>query len=60
MIDFESMSKLLHFLDVKNFPKPVVQTKVVGRWHLACKTWLSTKPKHLSKLLSSFPFLVMK
>ncbi len=60
MIDFESMSKLLHFLDAKNFPKPIGQTQVVGRWHLAYMTWLSTNPKHLLKLLGSFSFLVMK
>jgi len=60
MIDFESMNKILHFLDVNNFPKPIGQTQVVGRWHLALMIWLSTKPKHLLKLLGSFPFHVMK
>jgi hypothetical protein len=47
MINFESMNKLLHFFDgPKNFPKPIGQTEVVGKWHLTCMTWLSTKPKH--------------
>jgi hypothetical protein len=60
VIDFENMSKILHFLTVDNFPKPIGQTQMVGRCHRACMTWLSTKPKHLVKLLGSFPFHVMK
>jgi len=31
LIDYESMNKLLHFLDVKKFPKTIGQTQVVRR-----------------------------
>jgi hypothetical protein len=61
MTDFESMNKLLHFLDgPRTFQKPIGQTEMVGKWHLECKTWLSTKPKHWLRLLGSFPFPMMK
>jgi hypothetical protein len=39
MTNFESMNKLLHFLDgPRTFQKPIGQIKMVGKWHLACKT----------------------
>ncbi len=38
MTDFESMNKLLHFFDVKNFLKTHWSNTSGGRWHLACMT----------------------
>jgi hypothetical protein len=52
----ENMKKLLHFFNVKNFPK----TQLVGRWHLACTSWLLAKPKLWLRMLGSFSFHVMK
>jgi hypothetical protein len=40
------MNKLLYFLDgPRTFPKPIGHIEVVGKWHLACMTWLPTKTK---------------
>ncbi len=58
MINYESMSKLLHFLKWKNFQKPINQTHLVGKWYLACMIWLSTKPNLWCQV--HLFFLVMK
>jgi hypothetical protein len=41
LIDYESMNKLLHSLDVKKFPKTIGQIQVVRRWHFACVATLA-------------------
>ncbi len=60
MINYESMSKLLHFLDVKDFPKTHQLNIVVWEMALACMIWLLTKPNLWLKVLGSSLFLVMK
>ncbi len=44
----------------KVFQKPISQTQVIGRWHLACMSWFLTKSNLWLKVLNSFPFPMMK
>jgi hypothetical protein len=60
MIDYESMGKLLHFLNVKNFPK--THSSNTSGWEMAsCMHDLVVNQiESLVEGLGSFPFPMMK
>jgi len=60
MIDYESIGKLLHFLNVKNFPK--THWSNISGWEMAfcMHDLVVNKIESLVEGLGSFPFPMMK